>query len=104
MLERLITEQGTKRPVPEAELAQETGLRLGEVRAVLNGLLFGGLVRPLDGARAIWELSHDFVARAAARQLGRGRREVLRHAAGYAAPVLLGLAVAGGGAAVGAVH
>jgi hypothetical protein len=43
---------------------------------------------------------HDFVARAVAQQLGRRRRDVLRHSAAYAAPALLVLALVSGGLAV----
>ena len=85
----------------EPDLAGATKLRPGEVRAVMNGLAAGGLARPLDGEQAVWELSHDFVARAVARQLGRRRRDVLRDSAAYAAPALLVLALVSGGLAVG---
>ena len=100
VLEELITGYGTKRPMSEPDLAGATKLRPGEVRAVMNGLAAGGLARPLDGEQAVWELSHDFVARAVARQLGRRRRDVLRHSAAYAAPALLVLALVSGGLAV----
>ena len=66
----------------------------------MNGLAAGGLARPLDGEQAVWELSHDFIARAVARHLGRRRRDVLRHGAAYAAPALLVLALVSGGLAV----
>jgi hypothetical protein len=48
VLKGLLTEQGTKRPRSEAELINETRLKLGEVRAVLNGLGVAALARPLD--------------------------------------------------------
>jgi hypothetical protein len=64
VLEQLVTEQGTKRPRAEQELTASTGLRRGEVRAVLNGLGDAALARPLDSVQGVWELSHDFVARA----------------------------------------
>jgi hypothetical protein len=38
VLEQLVTEQGTKQPRSEQDLAAATSLRRGEVRAVLNGL------------------------------------------------------------------
>ncbi|HXA23526.1 MAG TPA: leucine-rich repeat domain-containing protein, partial [Acetobacteraceae bacterium] len=99
VLEELITGYGTKRPMSEADLVKVTKLRRGEVRAVMNGLAAAGLARPLDGDQAIWELSHDFVARAVARQLGGRRRNVRRHGVAYAAPVLLALTVVSGGLA-----
>ncbi len=93
VLEQLITEQSTKRPRSEEELAQATHLRRGEVRAVLNGLGAAALVRPLDPAAAVWELSHDFIARAVGRYLGRGRRDLWRRGAAFAAPALLVMAL-----------
>jgi hypothetical protein len=87
ILELLITEQSTKQPRSEGELSTATGMRRGEVRAVLNGLGCAALARPLDAGQGVWELSHDFVARAVARYLGRGRRDVAR-CIRYAAPVL----------------
>ena len=36
----------------------------------MNGLWAAALARPLDAAQGVWELSHDFVARAVARYLG----------------------------------
>ena len=73
VLGELVTEQGTKRPRSEQELVEQTGFRPGEVRAVMNGLWASALARPLDAAQGQWELSHDFVARAVTRYLGRRR-------------------------------
>jgi hypothetical protein len=84
-----VTEQGTKRPRSERELTASTGLRRGEVRAVLNGLGDAALARPLDAVEGVWELSHDFVARAVMRFLGRQRRELLQRGVFNAAPVAL---------------
>lgn len=98
VLEQMLTEQGTKRPRSEQELAAATNLRPGEVRAVLNSLGDAGLARPLDPNEAVWELSHDFIARAVTRFLGYRRQELLRRGIFYAAPALLAaplLAVAG---------
>jgi hypothetical protein len=93
VLEQLLTEQATKRSRSEEELAAATHLRHGEVRAVLNGLGSAALARPLDPAQAVWELSHDFIARAIARYLGRRPRGLLRRSAFYAAPALLAAAL-----------
>jgi hypothetical protein len=46
ILQQLIIEQGTKRPRSEADLATDTGLRPGEVRAVLTGLGAAALAPP----------------------------------------------------------
>ena len=94
VLEKLLTEQGTKRPRSEEELVTQTHLRHGEVRAVLNGLGIAALARPLDPAQGVWELSHDFVARAATYYLGRHRRDWWRPAIAYVAPTLLVLTLA----------
>lgn len=98
VLEQLVTEQGTKQPRSEQEISAATSLRRGEVRAVLNGLADTALARPLDPINTVWELSHDFIARAVTRHLGRRRHEFFRKGAFYAAPALLAtmLLVAGG--------
>jgi Leucine-rich repeat (LRR) protein len=95
MLEQMITEQGTKQPCSEEDLVVKAQLRPAEVRAILNSLADVGLARPLDAARGVWELSHDFIARAVVRFLGRHRRRLLWRAMGYAAPILLAIAVLG---------
>jgi hypothetical protein len=61
---------------------------------VLNGLGMAALARPLDPAQGIWELSHDFVARAVTYYLGRRRRDRLQRAIAYVAPALLVLTLA----------
>jgi Leucine Rich repeats (2 copies) len=94
VLKELVSEQGTKRPRSEQELIQETRLRPGEVRAVMNGLSAAALARPLDSAQGVWELSHDFVARAVARYLGRRRVDWPTLARAFAAPALFGLMTA----------
>jgi hypothetical protein len=86
VLKELVTEQGTKRPRSEQDLIQETRLRPGEVRAVMNGLSAAALARPLDSAQGVWELSHDFVARAVSRYLGRRRVDWPTLARAFAAP------------------
>ena len=83
VLERLVTEQGTKLPVSESELIAVTKLRRGEVRAVLNSLSAAALARPLDLTQGIWELTHDFVARAVIRYLGRPEKTLWRNVAAF---------------------
>jgi Leucine-rich repeat (LRR) protein len=100
LLEQMITEQGTKRPRSEQSLATDAVLRPAEVRAVLNCLSDAGLARPLNPARGEWELSHDFIARAVARFLGRHRTQLLRRVGAYTAPALLIVALLGGAGAV----
>jgi NACHT domain len=100
VMEQLLTGQGTKRTRQERELAATSRLRPAEVRAVLHALAEAGLARPLDATEGAWELSHDFVARAVGRYLGRRRGDVWRCAGAYAAPALLTLAVMAGLAAI----
>ena len=100
VLKELVTEQGTKWPRSEKELVDQTRLRPGEVRAVMNGLWAAALARPLDAAQGVWELSHDFVARAVARYLGRRRLDWPGLIRAFAAPALFALMAA---AAAGAI-
>ena len=101
LVEKMITEEGTKQPRSEKSLAKDASLQFAEVRAVLNCLSDAGLARPLDPTSGVWELSHDFIARAIARFLGRQRTRFLRSIGAYVAPALLVLAFSGGlGAAV----
>lgn len=88
VLEQLLTEQGTKQPKKQTEIATATGLEPYAVLAVLNGLGKAGLARPLDGPGGVWELSHDFVARALNAYLGRRPGELGRKALAYASPAL----------------
>jgi hypothetical protein len=100
VLKELVTEQGTKWPRSEKELVDQTRLRPGEVRAVMNGLWAAALARPLDAALGVWELSHDFVARALARYLGRRRLDWPGLTRAFAAPALFVLMAS---AAAGAI-
>jgi hypothetical protein len=88
LLEKMITEQGTKQPRSEKDLAEIAKLRPAEVRGML-GLSDAGVARSLDTARGVWELTHDFIAHAVARFLGRQHGELRRYALAYAAPALL---------------
>ena len=90
VLDQLITAHGTKRPRAEDELAEAAGLSTTQVRAVLRGLHQAWLARPLDAGRQVWELSHDFVARAVSAYLGRRPLKLGRQALAYAGPALLG--------------
>jgi Leucine-rich repeat (LRR) protein len=94
VLEQMITSQGTKRARDEEGIVRASRLRPAEVRAVLNGLANAGLARRMDKTQHVWELSHDFVARAVSIFLGRARNSPRRLAAYYAAPGLFVLFVA----------
>ena len=67
LLERMITDKGTKRPVDEPALVGATGAEPRLVRKALLLLAEEGVVRELEPERHVWEISHDFVAR----ELGR---------------------------------
>jgi hypothetical protein len=67
LLERMITDKGTKRPVDEPNLVEATGAEPRLVRKALLLLAEEGVVRELEPERRVWEISHDFVAR----QLGQ---------------------------------
>jgi hypothetical protein len=91
VLEKLVTDQGTKQPVTENDLVEKTHLGRGEVRAVLNCLGAAALAKSLDANQGVWELSHDFIARAVAQYLGRHRSNFRRNALIFAAPTLFGV-------------
>jgi hypothetical protein len=76
------------------DLVDLTHLRPAEVRAVMNGLWAAALARPLNAAQGTWELSHDFVARAVVRYLGRRRANWPSRILAFSAPVLLALTAA----------
>lgn len=71
VLAEMITEAGTEEPLTEAELVDKTHLELWQVRATLADLARRGLVRRLEGAEAIWEIAHDFLARTIGQLISR---------------------------------
>jgi hypothetical protein len=89
VLDHLVTGQATKCPRTITELAAVTGLSPSQVHDVLLALGERSLARPLDPDQQQWELSHDFVAAAIARYLGRRHRHLVSRAIAYAAPVVL---------------
>ena len=89
----LISEAGTKRPRELGELADEARLSRSEVKLCLARLAAKGLVRPLDEARSLWEISHDFVAKQLAILLGRLRPNPWPRVALWSTPFLFALAL-----------
>jgi hypothetical protein len=85
----MITEAGTKEPLTEAELVDKTHLELWQVRATLADLARRGLVRRLEGAEAIWEIAHDFLARTIGQLIGRLKPTFVEPARPLVAPVVL---------------
>jgi Leucine-rich repeat (LRR) protein len=95
VIAKMITDANTKEPRTVAELVSETGLGDQDVTACLILLAHRGLVRRLDAAQNLWEISHDFVARQFALLLGRLRPSVWPAVATFAAPVLFVLILFG---------
>ena len=94
LLEHMITDAGTKEPRTEAALVELTGLELWQVSSALTGLGAQGLVRRLEGAEPIWEVSHDFLARIVGRLIGRLKPSLFRRAQPFVAPTALALWIA----------
>jgi hypothetical protein len=90
----MITEAGTKEPRTESDLIRLTRLERWQVASALNGLAAQGLVRRLEGAEPNWEVSHDFLARAIGRLIGRLKPSLFQRAQPFVAPVALALWVA----------
>ena len=88
ILEFMISDQGTKIPRAETQIAKQTGLGIGEIRATLIALSDDGLTRPIDEAQAIWEISHDFLANAISRALGRDKFGRLSRVSAAVVPAL----------------
>ena len=76
VLEGLLTEQGTKRPRRETELATDAKLRTAEVRAVLHALAGAALARPLEATQDVWEFSARLSSRPRCEDRYLGRRRV----------------------------
>jgi hypothetical protein len=85
----MITEAETKEPHTEAELIDRTGFEPWQVSATLADLARRGLVRRLEGAEAIWEIAHDFLARTIGQLIGRLKPTLVERARPLVAPVVL---------------
>ena len=99
LVEPLVTAAGTKQPRRIEELADETKLGAAEVKLCLERLAARQLVRPLDEARRVWEVAHDFVAKQLAMAAARLRPPLwpilLRWLPATLVPVMLMLLVMG---------
>jgi hypothetical protein len=71
VVEKMINAANTKEPRTVAELTTETGLGSPEVLVCLVLLARKGLVRPLDAAQSLWEISH-VLSRASSRYCWAG--------------------------------
>jgi hypothetical protein len=89
VLAEMISEMGTKEPLTEAELVDKTHLELWQMRATLADLARRRLVRRLEGAEAIWEIAHDFLARTIGQLIGRLKPTFVQRARPLVAPVVL---------------
>ena len=94
VLEHMITDAGTKEPRTESALIQLTRLERWQVMSALTGLGAQGLVRRLEGDEPTWEISHDFLARAIGRLIGRLKPTFFQRAQPFVAPVALALWIA----------
>jgi hypothetical protein len=89
VLEQMISGAGTSKPRSEADLAKSTGYSEWQVKATLADLAKRGLVRPLEAAPAVWEISHDVLARVIAELIGRLQPSEWRRAQPFIAPLVL---------------
>ncbi len=89
MLAEMMKDVGTKGPHTEAELVERTSLALWQVRMTLADLARRGLVRRLEGAKATWELAHDFLARTIGQLVGRLKPKLIERTRPLVAPVVL---------------
>ena len=89
LLATMITDAGTKEPRSERELSQLTRLEPWQVKATLTDLGGQGLIRRLEGAMPVWEIAHDFLARAIGQLIGRLKPSLLQRARPIVAPIVL---------------
>jgi hypothetical protein len=89
LLEHMITDAGTKEPRTEDRLIELTGLEFWQVKSALTGLGAQGIVRRLEGAEPVWEVSHDFLARIIGRLIGRLKPSLFRRIQPFVAPAIL---------------
>ena len=90
LLEQMITDQGTKRPIDELTLAERTGVEPALVRKALLLLGQEGVVRELEPERRVWEISHDFVARQLGQIIPRLRPSAFHRVQRRMAPLAVG--------------
>ena len=91
LLEKMISDAGTKIPQSRDALSTKTGLEPWKVEAAMADLESRGLVRPFHGIATGWEIAHDFLARLLGQMLGRVKQPLFTRARPYSAP--LGLAL-----------
>jgi hypothetical protein len=89
LLTNMITDAGTKEARSEDELATFTRFQPWQIRASLADLAERGLVRRLEAEDAIWEISHDFLARIIGQLIGRTKPSPLQRARPFIAPAVL---------------
>ncbi|MGD0102927.1 MAG: leucine-rich repeat domain-containing protein [Rhodopila sp.] len=95
VVESMITNANTKQACTVPDIIAVTGLRHPDVAASLVMLERRGLVRRLDAATELWEISHDFVARQFAVLLGRLQPSPWPRLIMLASPILFALVLAG---------
>jgi hypothetical protein len=92
---KMISNKGTKLPRTIDELKQETGLNDTDITFCLIRMEARQLARRIDVNPALWEISHDFVARQLGLLLGRLRPNPWPAVATWAAPIFLALMLVG---------
>ncbi len=96
VLTAMISNRGTKKPVDAGTLQAQINVDAGAILGCLVVLAHKGLVRRIEvGGHALWEISHDFVARLLDHQLNISRPHRLQHRLKQALPVALALVIIG---------
>jgi NACHT domain/Leucine Rich repeats (2 copies) len=91
ILDQMISHAGTKSPKSETQLSKTLKSDEALVRGCLVQLGRQGLVREMDPAGRVWEVSHDFVARLLGQIVARIRRPWLRRAQPVLGPASLAI-------------
>jgi len=94
LLEALITDAGTARPVPESALAAAVRRPVADLQPVLGDLETYGLLRRLNPAetapeKRLWQPSHDFIAQIFSRITESLQKTLLLRLAPWLAPAAL---------------
>jgi NTE family protein len=89
MLNRMITEAGTKEPRRVLQLAELTKFPADVIKGCLLHLENSSIVRALDKDKNLWEISHDFIARLLSQILRRRGRTAWTIARATAVPISL---------------
>ena len=95
IMQTLITKKGTKRPQSVEEVAELTKLDQAVIKGFFLELVPKGIVRRIDQARQIWEVSHDFLALLLHRSLFSWQLPRFSKIAKWGTPILMLLWITG---------